>query len=95
MVLFKFSSQIPAKKIREIEEAFAALPGKIAAIEDFEWGTDISVENKQMGFTHCFLLSFKSEDDRNAYIPHPAHKAFGEILHPWLDKVCVVDYWAR
>ncbi|MCA9181727.1 MAG: Dabb family protein, partial [Planctomycetales bacterium] len=46
------------------------------------------------GFTHCFLLTFKSEADRDSYLPHPAHRAFGAALKPHLEKVLVVDYWA-
>ncbi|MHC4536263.1 MAG: Dabb family protein [Planctomycetota bacterium] len=95
VVMFKFKDSTSSQQIREIEDAFRALPGKIDAICDFEWGTDVSVENRQQGFTHCFLVTFRSEADRAEYIPHPAHKEFGKILGPHLDKVLVVDYWAK
>ncbi len=95
VVLFKFKDDTSAAKVREIESAFAALPSKIDTICDFEWGTDVSVENRSMGFTHCFVVTFKDEEGRAAYLPHPAHKQFGQILGPHLDKVCVVDYWAK
>ena len=94
VVLFKFKDGTSSRQIREIEDAFRALPGKIDVICDFEWGTDVSVENRQQGFTHCFLVTFRSEADRAEYIPHPDHKEFGKILGPHLDKVLVVDYWA-
>jgi hypothetical protein len=41
-----------------------------------------------------FFLTFTSEADRAVYLPHPAHKAFGAVLGPYLDKVLVLDYWA-
>jgi len=94
VVLFKFKDSSTRQEIKEIEDAFRALPGKIDAIYDFEWGTDVSVENRQQGFTHCFVVTFQTEDDRAIYLPHPAHKEFGRILGPHLDKVLVVDYWA-
>jgi len=94
VVLFKFKDDTPGWQIREIEDAFRALPGKIDEICDFEWGTDVSVENRQQGFTHCFLVTFRSEADRAAYLPNPDHKEFGKILGPHLDKVLVLDYWA-
>jgi len=94
VVLFKFKDGTPAEKVKEIEDAFRALPGKIDAIKDFEWGTDVSVENLAQGFTHCFFVTFASEKARAEYLPHPDHKAFVEILKPHLDKVLVVDYWA-
>ena len=95
VVLFKFKDSSTDEQIRQIEDAFCALPDKVDAIYDFEWGTDVSVENRQQGFTHCFFVTFLSEDDRAKYIPHPAHKAFGELLGPHLDKVLVIDYWTN
>ncbi len=95
VVLFKFKEGTSAADIRKVENAFSALPSKIDAIYDYEWGTDVSVENLQKGFTHCFFVSFLSEADRATYMPHPAHKEFGDLLKPHLDDVVVVDYWAK
>jgi len=95
VVMFKFKDGTTSNQIKEIEDAFRALPGKIDAIHSFEWGTDVSVENRHQGLTHCFLVTFLSEDDRAEYLPHPAHKEFGKLVGPHLDKVLVVDYWAR
>ena len=95
VVLFKFKDDTSSQQVREIVNAFRALPSKVDAICDFEWGTDVSVENLQQGFTHCFLVTFRSEADRAEYIPHPAHKEFGRMLGPHLDKVLVVDYWTK
>jgi len=95
VVLLKFKDDTTDEQVGQIERAFCALPEKIDAIYDFEWGTDVSVENRQQGFTHCFLVTFLSEEDRARYLPHPAHKAFGELLGPYLDKVLVIDYWTK
>jgi hypothetical protein len=95
VVLFKFKDGTTAEQIKSIEDAFRALPGKIPVIHDFEWGTNNSPEKLSQGFTHCFFLTFLSEEDRNAYLPHPAHKEFGAMLGPYLDRVCVVDYWTK
>ena len=95
VVLLKFKDEATTEQIRKVEIAFAALPSKVDAIYDLEWGTDVSVEDLQQGFTHCFFVSFRSEDDRAKYLPHPAHKEFGQILGPHLDKVLVVDYWTK
>jgi hypothetical protein len=95
VVLLKFKDDATAEQIRKVENAFTALPSKVDAIYDLEWGTDVSVEGLQQGFTHCFFVSFRSEDDRAKYLPHPAHKEFGQILGPHLDKVLVIDYWTK
>lgn len=94
VVMFKFKDSSQASDIRRVEEAFAALTKKIALIKDFEWGTNNSPENLNQGLTHCFLVTFKSEKDRDDYLVHPEHQAFVEILKPHLDKVTVLDYWA-
>ncbi len=94
VVIFKFKEDATEADIRKVEEAFAALPAKIDAIEGFEWGTNNSPEGLNKGFTHCFLLTFASEEDRAAYLPHPDHKAFGTTISPYVEDVMVVDYWA-
>ncbi len=95
VVLFKFKQGATAANIKTVEDAFKALPSKINLIKGFEWGINNSPENINEGLTHCFFLSFTSEKDRNEYLVHSAHKAFAEILKPYLDKVVVVDYWVK
>ena len=95
VVLFQFKDGTPPAKITEVEDAFRALPGAIDAIHDFEWGTDVSVEGKADGFSHCFFVTFANAADRDAYLPHPAHTAFGALLRPHLEKALVVDYWQQ
>ncbi len=94
VVLFQWKADTPPAKVAEIENAFRALPKKIHAVADFEWGTDMSVEGLAQGFTHCFFVSFESEEDREAYLPHPAHKAFVDLMKPHMEKVLVIDYIA-
>ena len=95
VVLFKFKDTATPEQVKGVEDAFRNLPKAIDVIQDFEWGTNVSPEGHDQGFTHCFFLTFKTEADRDAYLPHPAHKAFGKALGPHLDKVCVVDYWTK
>lgn len=94
VVLFSFKAGSTAEQIKEVTDAFAALPKKIKTIKAFEWGTNISPENLNQGFTHCFFVSFASEKDRDDYLPHADHQAFVKIVTPVLDKVLVVDYWS-
>lgn len=93
VVLFKFKESATPEDIKKVEEAFAALPSKIPEISDFEWGTNNSPEGLDKGFTHCFFLTFDSEEGRSVYLPHPDHKAFGGVVGPVLEDVLVVDYW--
>ncbi len=95
VVLFKFKDTSSADDIHRLEKAFSALPDKIKEIKGYEWGINNSPENIAQGFTHCFFLTFDSESDRDIYLPHPDHKAFGALLGPHLEKVLVIDYWAK
>jgi hypothetical protein len=95
VVMFKFKESSTAEDVAKVVDAFRALPEKIPEIASFEYGTDNSPENLANGFTHCFLVTFASEADRDVYLPHQAHKAFVEVLKPHLDQVMVIDYWAK
>lgn len=95
VVILSFKEGSTQAQIKLVADAFAALPQKIKQIKAFEWGTNNSPENLNQGFTHCFFVSFASEEDRNAYLPHAEHTAFVEILKPVLDKVLVIDYWTE
>ena len=92
IVLFKFKPGTTSEKVKEIVAAFEALPQKISQIKGFKWGTNNSPENHAHGLTHAFILTFDSEKDRDAYLPHPAHAAFGKIVGPWIDELTVVDF---
>ena len=94
VVLFKFKEETTVADIKKVEAAFSALPSKIPEIKSYEWGTDNSPEGLAKGFTHCFFLTFDSEEGRAVYLPHPDHKAFGAVLTPHLEDVLVLDYWA-
>ena len=92
VVCFKFKSTASADEIKKIEEAFRALQDKIPGIESLKWGTNVSKEQKSKGFTHCFILTFKTDKDRDVYLEHPEHKAFIKLVGPIVDDVFVIDF---
>jgi hypothetical protein len=95
VVLFQFKESSTADEIESVVQAFRELPKLIPQIDDFEFGTNNSPEGLEDGFTHCFLVTFRSEKDREFYLPHPAHQSFVNVLRPHLEKVLVVDYWTK
>ena len=96
IVLLKFKDDASADKIKAVVEAFKALKTKIPAVQSLEWGTNISPEKLNQGFTHCFTLSFENKEAvEKHYLHEPAHKEFGAMLGPVLDKVLVVDFLAE
>ena len=92
VVHFKFRKDVTPEQIQQVVDEFSKLPEKIHAIDTFEWGTDVSPEGLGQGYTHCWLLSFRSERDRDFYLHHPDHVAFGNMVKPLLDGVHVVDF---
>jgi hypothetical protein len=95
VVSLKFKPEATAEQIKAIETAFAELKTKVPGIVTLAGGTDVSPEKKSKGFTHCFVLTFASDKDRDAYAVHPAHKAFGGMLGPIIADVMVIDFWAE
>jgi len=95
VVLLKFKDGTSEADIKKVEDAFRALREKIPEVRRLEWGTNVSPEKLNQGFTHCFFLTFRNEKDRDTYLAHKEHKSFGGVLRPHLDKVLVVDYVAK
>lgn len=95
VVSFKFKADAKKEQIDEVVNAFRDLKKKIKVIKEFSWGTNVSPEKHDKGFTHAFILAFNSEKARDEYLVHPDHKAFGGIVGPVLADVFVVDYWAQ
>jgi hypothetical protein len=95
VVLFGFKATSSPQDVDGIVAAFQALPSKITEIKDFEWGINSSPEGLNQGLTHAFTVTFHSDADRDAYIPHPAHQEFVGLLGPHVDKVTVLDYWTK
>ncbi|MEM0969082.1 MAG: Dabb family protein [Verrucomicrobiota bacterium] len=93
VVLLKFTETATEEQIVEIETEFAKLPDEIDTITGFEWGRTKTVEvDLAKGYTHCFLVTFADQAGLEAYLPHPAHKAFVAKLRPILEEVHVFDY---
>ena len=94
VVVFKYKADASEDQIRIVTEAFASLEDKIPGIVGFEHGVNNSPEGLNQGFTHVYLLTFKDAATRDAYLPHPEHKKFGEVLmgSGIFEEAFVVDY---
>lgn len=95
VVLFAFKDSATADQVDAIVAGFGQLSSAIPGILAYEWGTNVSPEGLNAGFTHCFTLSFEKAEDRDAYLVHPAHQAFVATLGTCLERSLVLDYWAR
>ena len=94
IVIFKYRNDATPEQMKIVSTAFWALKDRIPGIIGFEAGVNNSPENLNRGFKHIFQLTFEDAAARDAYLPHPEHKAFGELLRGVgiLDEVFVIDY---
>lgn len=95
IVLYQFKPDLRPEQVQEVIDTFAALPSKIDVIAGFEHGTNVSREGKSDGLTHAFVVTFRSEKDRDAYLEHPAHLEYVKVVRDRREKVIVFDYWTE
>ena len=93
VVGFAFKAGTSAETIKRTEEAFCRMAERIEYIHDFEWGRNVEAHNRNRGFTHCFVLTFRSRSDLEAYQAHPIHVRLKNDAVPNLEKLLVIDYW--
>lgn len=80
VVVFKYKPDATPAQIQQVTAAFRALATSIPGITGFEDGVNDSPEGKNQGFTHVYVLTFENAAARDAYLPHPEHKKFGQVL---------------
>lgn len=95
VVLFAFKEQASQQAVDAVVADFGRLPAEIPVISAYEWGTNVSPEGLNQGFTHCFTLTFASDAERDAYLVHPAHERFVATLGSCLERSLVIDYWTQ
>lgn len=93
VVCFKFKDGVAPADQETVEQEFCALQSRISSIIDLEWGTNTSPEGLNKGLSHCFILTFGSNQDRDAYLVDPAHLEFVELIKKFSDDVMVIDFW--
>ena len=94
IVVFKYKAGTTPEQIAEVTRAFRALAKTIPGITGFEDGVNNSPEKRNLGFTHVYMVTFEDATARDAYLPHPEHKKFGQLLGKLgvVEDVFVVDF---
>lgn len=95
MVVLKFKPATTPAQVEEVVKAFGDLEKQIPLIKGYEAGINNSPEKLDKGFTHCFLVTFHSEKDRDEYLKHTVHQAFVSKLLPVMEEAFVVDFWSK
>ena len=110
IVNFKFARTTTPAQIQQVVAAFTALQtesvdpvSRRPLIRSFEYGSNNSEEGLTKGFTHSFVLTFATLQDRDYYVGNdhtkpfdPAHDRFKQLVGPLLDDgadgVMVIDF---
>ena len=79
-VFYRFRNGVSADERAEIHAGLAALVGQIDGLLRCDFGPNVSPEGLAQGFNHGFVMDFVDAAARDAYLPHPAHKAAGSKL---------------
>ena len=89
---FKFKSIYTAADIAAVWRALEAFQKQIPGIHGFTWGVNSSTEGLSEDFTHSFIVTFENAAARDAYLPHPVHRAAVAFVVPKLERVIVLDH---
>ncbi|GBR69402.1 Dabb family protein [Gluconobacter kanchanaburiensis] len=108
MVMFRYTKDSTTAQRAEVSGRFLHLaqdsrrPDGTPVVAALETGFQSSGEGTDAGLQQAFLVTFRSEGDRNYYVGKPvvtdpayfdpAHEAFKEFAGPYLEKVVVFDY---
>ena len=90
-VCFKFKENTPTEAIQQHLETFAALEDAIPQIVSYAGGTTFPDGEGADKFDTAHNLIFRTKEDLNIYIPHPAHQVFIESNKTHWEDVLVVD----
>ena len=94
IVLFRFRPETTVATKARLDHSFMQLKSKIPEVISIEAGTNNSPEGLSDGFTHGYVVTFRSENDRAVYLSHPEHQKFVTLVKPHLEKALVFDFMA-
>src|SRR5262245_27067188 len=92
VVLLQFKDEASQEQIRDISQAFRALPAQIAAIVRLEWKNIIT---EGAPYSSRLIVTCHSEADLKAYENHPAHQAIPATFGSVMRTLAVTDYWVN
>ena len=95
VVLLKLKEGVRPEQTQAVLDGLKGLQGKLDGIVDVTGGDNNSPEGKSNGYGWGFVMTFEDVAARDAYLPHPAHKAVSaETIRPIVEDVLVFDYEA-
>ncbi|MFT5905623.1 MAG: hypothetical protein ACI9E1_001222, partial [Cryomorphaceae bacterium] len=84
--------EITQEQIDESFHALVDLKNKIPGLLTVEHGPYKSAEGLNDGFTHGFIMTFETAQQRDDYLPHPDHLLVVDLVQPRLERLVVFDF---
>ena len=91
IVLMKRRPEVGGAEIEALREAVLGLGGLIPGIVAIDWGPNTSPEGLGQGYDLGFVVAFADAAARDAYLPHPDHRATVPSVHAVAESVLVYD----
>lgn len=92
LVGLKFKPGLTPQQRQEIIEATDSLVEQVPGITAYERGPNIDRRAMSAGIDWAILITFRSQEDLQAFRDHPAHRAHADKYRPWLADMVFVDW---
>ncbi|KAI4340446.1 hypothetical protein MLD38_025278 [Melastoma candidum] len=90
LVIVKFKE---GADVEELMKDMGELVAGIDLVKSFEWGHDAGgQEMLTQGFTHAFLMMFRSKEHYSSFASNSKHLEFSSKFSVAIDKVIVLDF---
>ena len=90
--LIKFKEGTSEEQINNLFDQLLELTENIDGIQDYVSGPNTSTEGFNQGLTHGFIMTFTDAAALSAYLPHPEHQRFKELILPLTESVVIFDF---
>lgn len=78
IVWLKFKPGVTSERIAEHLANLQSLTDRVPGIAGFRIGENFT--DRADGYTHGFIVTFRSRKELEAYLPHPEHQAVAKPL---------------
>jgi len=92
IVLLKFKDGTSEDQIEKFFDEVLDLSETVSGVEDYVSGTNCSLEAKNQGLTHGFIMTFSDAALRDAYLASEAHLQYKSMSTPLIESAVIFDF---
>ncbi len=91
VVLVRWREDLSDQDRERARSTAREMVGRIPGILRLDEGPSVSPEGLEQGYEWGIIITFESEEARDGYLPHPAHRVLGERILAGADRLLVFD----